>query len=292
MILFKKSYAEQLLQLALALSLLRVNPDSYLGFGWQSQLALNNGDGIQLELQAAPVYDDFPYANRKAIIPIIEDLVQFDRYRHTNSYDIQTYLLNIQNEQNTNTTIQQPQSQNNETSSTIQEATIQTEHLTTVNFNEFDLFLNSEQFTDSASLLDLNLADLNDYDDRSRPYAGLPLKDEPPNIYGDSPFDFKEELASTSYTSDLGLSVNASSNSDRSNYTRTIDWSEFYDITPVKQEIKEEPELSIGDSLDEREQEHALNEENVVVKHDHTDSDEKNSTITFSTVELTQEVCS
>lgn len=98
MISLKKSYARHLLQLALTLSLLRVDPESYLGYGWESQLALQNGDGWQLELRAAPI-TDFPYSNRKALIPLIEDLVRFDRQTNPSSYDVQTYLLNVQNEQ-------------------------------------------------------------------------------------------------------------------------------------------------------------------------------------------------
>lgn len=98
MISLKKSYARHLLQLALTLSLLRVDPENYMGYGWESQLALQNGDGWQLELRAAP-FTDFPYSNRKALIPLIEDLVRFDRQVHPSSYDVQTYLLNVQNEQ-------------------------------------------------------------------------------------------------------------------------------------------------------------------------------------------------
>lgn len=99
MISLKKSYARHLLQLALTLSLLRVDPENYIGFGWESQLALQNGDGWQLELRAAPL-TDFPYSNRKALIPLIEDLVRFDRQTsRPSSYDVQTYLLNVQNEQ-------------------------------------------------------------------------------------------------------------------------------------------------------------------------------------------------
>lgn len=99
MISLKKSYARHLLQLALTLSLLRVDPENYIGYGWESQLALQNGDGWQLELRAAPL-TDFPYSNRKALIPLIEDLVRFDRQTsRPSSYDVQTYLLNVQNEQ-------------------------------------------------------------------------------------------------------------------------------------------------------------------------------------------------
>lgn len=320
MILFKKSYAEQLLHLALALSLLRVNPDSYLGYGWQSQLATNNGDGIQLELQhAVPALYDYPYSNRKAI-PIIEDLVHFNRYRQTNSYDIQTYLLNIQNEQNSETAAQE-QPTNNETISNLENRTSES-LLTAATYNELDLFLNSAHYIDSDTLHDLNIADLRDYDDRPIPSAaaansystgqqvkdelldiytdingwvkeetastsnvpqeqrieyagaGLPIKYEPPDTDLASGI-IKEEMASTSFsTSDLGGSVNTTSQS--SNYTKVIDWSEFYDITPVTVKKEEEDDVSSSDgSPVKREPEH-----------------ENNSTTSgfSSSVELTQEV--
>lgn len=99
MISLKKSYARHLLQLALTLSLLRVDPENYIGYGWESQLALQNGDGWQLEMRAAPL-NDFPYSNQKALIPLIEDLIRFDRQTaHPSSHDVHTYLLNVQNEQ-------------------------------------------------------------------------------------------------------------------------------------------------------------------------------------------------
>lgn len=321
MILFKKSYAEQLLHLALALSLLRVNPDSYLGYGWQSQLATNHGDGIQLEHAVIPAVQDYPYSNRKAIIPIIEDLVHFNRYRQTNSYDIQTYLLNIQNEQNSaETAAQEHPLANNETITNLENRTTESllSVVTTATFNELDLFLNSAHFTDSDTLHDLNLADLRDYDDRplaATPHtypngikeelpldiytnpiwikeetastsnaehqrneyagAGLPIKSELPDVYAELARELfiKNETASTSYTSDLGASVNSSS-SQSSNYTKVIDWSEFYDITPVT--LKKEDDDSSSNSEIKQE------------------DDEKNSTTSgfSSSVELTQEVCS
>ncbi len=286
MILFKKSYAEQLLQLALTLSLLRVHPNNYLGWNWQSQLALNNGDGWQLELRPEPV-SDFPYSNRKALIPLMEDLVRFDRYRYSNPHDIQTYLLNVQNEQSTGDT-NQPSNQNNET--TIQETRGQQEQFSLLNTNELDLFLNSEHFVEETpSIAEQNAADLNDYGDlfAAFPYAGLPMKDEPPPIYGEIKIE-----PTTSYTnSDFGSMNNGTSDGDDSMYTAVIDWSDFYDFkTEVKTEhsVDDEKKETNGTG-DEVKKE--LDEDESQIDDKSDAQDEKNSTSGFSSnVELTEEV--
>lgn len=288
MILFKKSYAEQLLQLALTLSLLRVHPNNYLGWNWQSQLALNNGDGWQLELRPEPV-SEFPYANRKALIPLMEDLVRFDRYRYNNPNDIQTYLLNVQNEQ-ANGDANQPSNQNNET--TIQDARGQPEQFTLLSGNELDLFLNSEHFAeDTPSIAEQNVADLNDYGDMfaAFPYAGLPLKDEPPPIYGEIKIE-----PTTSYTSsDFGSMNNATSDGDDSASMAVIDWTDFYDF---KAEVKTEDTVDddngkaqsngTGDVMKKE-----LDEDESQIDDKSEVQDEKNSTSGFSSnVELTEEV--
>lgn len=289
MILFKKSYAEQLLQLALTLSLLRVHPDNYLGLHWQSQLALNNGGGWLLELRPEPV-SDFPYSNRKALIPLMEDLVRFDRYRYSNPHDIQTYLLNVQNEQSNNDA-SQPSNQNNET--TIhQEPRSQPEQFSSLNTNELDLFLNSEHFVeDTPSIAEQNVADLNDYGDlfATFPYAGLPLKDEPPPIYGEIKIE-----PTTSYTnSDFGSMNNGTSDGENSTYMAVIDWSDFYDFkNEVKKEgeaedIKKKSNNATGDGSVKRE----LDEDESQIDAKSETQDEKNSTSGFSSnVELTEEV--
>lgn len=286
MILFKKSYAEQLLQLALTLSLLRVHPNNYLGWNWQSQLALNNGEGWQLELRPEPV-SDFPYANRKALIPLMEDLVRFDRYRYSNPHDIQTYLLNVQNEQ-ANGDTSQPSNQNNET--TIQETRGQQEQFSLLNTNELDLFLNSEHFAeDTPSIAEQNVADLNDYGDlfAAYPYAGLPLKDEPPPIYGEIKIE-----PTTSYTnSDFGSMNNATSDGEDSMYMAVIDWSDFYDFkTDIKTEHNADDEKKTnnrtGDGVKQE-----VDEDGSQIDDASEAQDEKNSTSGFSSnVELTEEV--
>lgn len=328
MILFKKSYAEQLIQLALTLSFLRVNPDNYLGWGWQSQLALNNGDGWLLELHAAapPITHDYSYSNRKAVLPLIEDLVRFDRYRHNNSpHDIQTYLLNIQNEQKTNEhgssngggggAVGQQQQQQQSSAGIVQlndTVTIQdnrnfTDHLLTSigqQGNEFDLFLSAEHFIDSTSMLDQNLADLNDYVDQATtiPYAGLPQKDEPPDIgqyssaFNNLFFDNQLLLPGTSTTNNgdfttttTNSELNSSVRSRNSTYSSIGDADADDYLFDIKvEEIKEENDIDSDSD----------NNSNSSISHDHdsgnktqTDDDGKSSTSGFSsTVELTEEV--
>ncbi|XP_037049907.1 segmentation protein cap'n'collar isoform X4 [Bradysia coprophila] len=287
MILFKKSYAEQLLQLALTLSLLRVHPNNYLGYNWQSQLTLNNGEGLQLELRPEPV-SDFPYANRKAIIPLMEDLVRFDRYRYSTPHDIQTYLLNVQNEQ-ANGDASQPSNQNNET--TIhQEGRGQQEQFSALNTNELDLFLNSEHFVEETpSIAEQNAADLNDYGDMfaAFPYAGLPLKDEPPPIYG----EIKIEPTTSYTTSDFGSMNNATSDGDDSAYMAVIDWTDFYDF---KAEVKTEDSVDDGkqesNGAGDKVKKEADEDESQIDERSEGTQDEKNSTSGFSSnVELTEE---
>lgn len=273
MISLKKSYARQLLQLALTLSLLRVDPESYLGFGWQSQLALQNGDGWQLELRAAPL-SDYPYSNRKALIPLIEDLVRFDRQMNVTSHDIQTYLLNVQNEQLTTISSAQasvpPSTNQHETNTTVSNAaTLQSQNVTR-NATDYivpmgsdlaDLFLHSDLLAETTSVLDQTLADLNEYEgihtasddpflNFNSLYSGLPLKDEPPEMMVDQIFNVgfnePEQEAGTS-NNDAGLNAAnrnpyygllRSPDSVRTNYSHVIEWSEYFRNDSVKEEEK------------------------------------------------------
>lgn len=295
MITMKKSYARQLLQLAITLSLLRVDPENYLGWGWESQLALQHGDGWQLELRAAPL-TDYPYSNRKALIPLIEDLVRFDRQmNNTPSYDVQTYLLNVQNEQVTAMSSNvapppQPPSlpQASDTNSTIIATTAnagsiihQLPQNLTRNTTEFtvpigselaDLFLNAETFAESASVLDQNLADLNDYENfgemggaQDDPflnfnslYAGLPLKDEPNDILGERLLNIRfgesEHEASTS-NNDSGIDPSNNNalygllrapDSPRVNYSQVIEWSEYFRSDSIKTEEEDNADDELG----------------------------------------------
>uniref|UniRef100_A0A1A9WBE9 Uncharacterized protein n=1 Tax=Glossina brevipalpis TaxID=37001 RepID=A0A1A9WBE9_9MUSC len=103
----------RMLQLALALSLLQVDPDNYLQQrlrNWDSQLELRDGDGWELEMLRAVPMVEYPYANRKTMMPLIEDLVRFDRQNvvdtHTN-YNVTAYLVNISNDTSNTTAAMQ-----------------------------------------------------------------------------------------------------------------------------------------------------------------------------------------
>lgn len=355
MISLKKSYARQLLQLALTLSLLRVDPDTYLGWGWESQLALQNGDGWQLELRAAPL-TDYPYSNRKALIPLIEDLIRFDRQTNLTPYDVQTYLLNVQNEQNSASTATSSSSTvttlsasaggetnssnsiGNTMASTPPSLQIQNQIRNTTDFSVpvnselADLFLlHTDPFVDTLSVLDQNLADLNDYEDLStandafvnlnQMYAGLPLKDETPDLFTNHNNDRitsdndDEQLflatvpgTSSDYGQNEAFSMLRNIESPTMNLSQVIEWSNYYndnDNNLTKTEIKEE-----NANDDEGVIEETVITSNDIVGTDNgtrikfesdgdddddddreSSSDSKNSTSGFSSnVELTEEV--
>ena len=107
MLSLKKLYREELLQLALLLSLLRVDPDSYLGIDIQTigvgSLDLNNGSGwhsdthtiVHRPMFVHPKNLDSMLLNYER--DIFEDLNSLGRYNRMNSApnDIHAYLLNI-----------------------------------------------------------------------------------------------------------------------------------------------------------------------------------------------------
>lgn len=290
MISFKKSYAEQLIQLAIALSLLRVDPENYLGLGWESQLAASlhdGGDGWQLELRAAPL-TDYPYANRKAVMPLIEDLARF-RETINPSYDVTAYLLNVQNGSNsggvnTTTTSSPPnntdhpaehiETQRNLTT-TLVDMTTSNLIYTSEHFQD-DMFLNSDLFDDAPSILDQNLADLNDYGEMPfTSFNNLPLKDEPPALPL-TEFEIRtaRNRASTSFSSSGFGSIG----SPESNYSASavIDWNDYFNM---KEELNEEEE-----EVDEVLEEEKENETEIKVKQE--DVDENNNSTTTVTGDL------
>lgn len=272
MISYKKYYAEQLLQLALALSLLRVDPNlSYFDWAdWETAQVSGTDIGI-LELRATIPINEYPHANRKQYIPLIEDLARFDHnhYLNRNPYGVHAYLLNVQSstKENCTTTVQPQQQEQNSTAAPTATAptdTITLNELTSpefnANFDINDLFLNSELFnSESASqnIFEQTLADLNDYNEELNnfPIQNLPLKDELPEIMLNThhllpPFEIKRERASSSTTdaentnySSTALNANEVFNDDSDGdlYQRSsiIDWKDYLDI---KSEIKEEDE--------------------------------------------------
>uniref|UniRef100_A0A0A1X951 Segmentation protein cap'n'collar n=1 Tax=Zeugodacus cucurbitae TaxID=28588 RepID=A0A0A1X951_ZEUCU len=210
MISNKKSYAMKMLQLALALSLLHVDPDNFLQQrlrNWDSQLELRDGDGWELEMLRAVPMVEYPYANRKTMMPLIEDLIRYDRQHDATppQYNVTAYMLNVQNDGGTNQTATLPELQatTSTTSSAggsvnvagaaaLEQAANAAAAAAAASTNasnmglpasELDVFLNSENFQDQRSVWEQNLADLRDFGDLAvnNPYAGLPLKDEPNN---------------------------------------------------------------------------------------------------------------
>lgn len=169
MISTKKFYADHILKLVLALSLLRTDPENYLEWGLENRLASTVG-GWQLELRAAPL-TDYPYANRKAVMPLIEDLARYQDYGNSNSH-IQAYLF-THSSHDTSGLIPDTNVSENTTSVTISESarvnatipqvTTEPVSLQLGEVNPDELFLNGDIFQEAASILEQNLADLNEY---------------------------------------------------------------------------------------------------------------------------------
>nr|XP_012221306.1 PREDICTED: segmentation protein cap'n'collar [Linepithema humile] len=118
MLCIKKLYREELLQLALLLSLLRVDPESYLGLDIQTinvgSLDLNNGSGwhtdhtiIHRPMFVHPKNPDSMLLNYQR--DLFEELNSLGRYNRMNSglNAIQAYLLNVE-ESNTDTSLAGP----------------------------------------------------------------------------------------------------------------------------------------------------------------------------------------
>lgn len=198
----------KMLQLALALSLLHVNPDDYLQQrlrNWDSQLELRDGDGWELEMLRAVPMVEYPYANRKSMMPLIEDLMLYDHSLANTQYNVTAYLLNVSNESANQTAAMQEMqaipppssatttggsSSNSPTSSSspssggsltlenVRNGTTATvssivhaagssnsSNLHNLPTPEIELFLNSESMQDQRSVWEQNLADLNDFND-------------------------------------------------------------------------------------------------------------------------------
>ncbi|KAJ8684052.1 hypothetical protein QAD02_019844 [Eretmocerus hayati] len=107
MLNFKKLYSDEMLQLALLLSLLRVDPDSYLGLDIQTigvgSLDLNNGSGWHTD--AHTIVHRPAYIHPKSLDSVLlnyqrdlfEDLNSLGRYNRMNTArnNIHAYLLNV-----------------------------------------------------------------------------------------------------------------------------------------------------------------------------------------------------
>lgn len=309
----KVLYSERLLQLVLALSLLQVDPINYLE--WGVPRIHRSGIGPwQLEVAHTP-FSDHVYMNRKTYVPLIDDLARFDRFRAT-SHDVQAYLLNFDNPTpfmvNSNGNNNNNSSNNN--GPVVNNSTSNSEHITSSNRNSEpeivatatnnllnlmherfhdtnvdDLFLQSDIFTHNESLIEQNLADLNDYEEHSAPNTlNAPLKTEP--------YDPWEEIVGLREETEASSPGRTGTNGTRypPSLVRSaiIDWHDylpFANETAVV-EVKKEP-IDEEDTKDNIVVDSAID---VVVKKEESDDDASresnyNEEVT-SNVELTVEV--
>lgn len=266
----KKNYAEHLLKLVLALSLLRTDPENYLEWGLESRLSLGNV-GI-LELRAAPL-TDYPYANRKALMPLIEDLAaRFDPV----PFDVQAYLFTHSSEQFP--TLDQPVPDNSTTTTTVRNST--TAGGGTAETENEDVFLNPDIFTESTSIIEQNLADLNEFANEGATYTNLKEEPAEPSV-----FDlFKcERTACEPEDPDYGSWTAPSPDDDEDNgLGGVIQWDEYFGL---KNEIDESLLAVKLEAENQENLQHALNS---------TDPELDNDPIVIQrdpvTAELTQEV--
>lgn len=311
----KVLYSERLLQLVLALSLLQVDPINYLE--WGVPRIHRSGIGPwQMEVAHTP-FSDHVYMNRKTYVPLIEDLARFDRF-HATSHDVQAYLLNFDNpttpfvvssdsaslSDNSNTAAQ-PVNSNNSTSEPASGDVDTTSNLLNLihermhNSSVDDLFLQADLYQHNESLIEQNLADLQDYEDH-RPAIGnlAPIKSEP--------YDPWEEIVGQRHSDE---EATGGGGRVRTNGTRhppsglvrsaVIDWHDYLPfandtannvVVEIKKEPKDEEETAEErDNIDST----STSSIGVVVKKEESDddasSDDRNNEVT-SNVELTVEV--
>lgn len=296
----KVLYSERLLQLVLALSLLQVDPINYLE--WGVPRIHRSGIGPwQMEVAHTP-FSDHVYMNRKTYVPLIEDLARFDRF-HTASHDVQAYLLNFDNpspfiassdsggNSDSSNNAASTNNNSNSTSDNIASRNSETETSNLLNLiherihdsNVDDLFLQSDIFQHNESLIEQNLADLQDYEDHRPASLSMPLKSEPYDPW-DEILGQRNEEEAASTTARV-----------RTNGTRhppptlvrsaVIDWHDYLPfVNDTIVEIKQEPK-------DEEESEDNIElAASVVVKKEESDDDASSNNEVTSNVELTLEV--
>jgi hypothetical protein len=290
MISKKVLYSEQLLQLVLALSLLQVDPINYLEWG-VSRIHTSGIGPWQLEVAHTPFFDN-PYMNRKNYVPLIEDLARYDQRNH----NVQAYLLNFDNAPPflASNNINNNNVNNNTTSNVINSTStvnaadannnansVELVNLIQDRFQQEheDIFLQSELLThtNSESIIDQNLADLNDYDDHQLPhFLAVPTKNEVPDPW-DEFVGLRENATSASgpRLDVRELSLNATRSPPTFTRTAIIDWNDYLPFVndTASDELKKEDE----------------EEKKIVVKKEETDDDDVSGEVT-SNVELTVEV--
>lgn len=259
MISTKKFYADHILKLVLALSLLRTDPENYLEWGLENRLASTVG-GWQLELRAAPL-TDYPYANRKAVMPLIEDLARYQDYSNSNSH-IQAYLFthsshvpsglvpeNNASENQTSVTIAESVRSN----TTVPQATVEPTTLQLGEVNPDELFLNADIFQEAASILEQNLADLNEYGETAAAtHIYQNLKDQPSDPNDASFFDIFKCERPDADCADFGSYTAPSPDDDEGDdLGGVIEWDEYLG----KKEAIDESAVAVQKQAERHEQE-------------------------------------
>ncbi|XP_055382451.1 segmentation protein cap'n'collar [Condylostylus longicornis] len=255
MISYKKSYAEQMLQLALALSLLQVDPDLYIGRNWDNQTQMRNGHAWELEMLRAVPITEYPYANRKAMMPLIEDLVRYDRATTVSNYmNITAYLLNVQNAQMNKTSNDQTNSTSTTTNVNSVDhglASIITAGNTNNNSNAVDVITNQdlEQFINSEiPIMESTSIDFSEFEfERMSPFTSTfhgPLKDEPPDF--SLPFDVKLEQAFDTASTSSSNSIDF--NNDTHRFNDSSGFATWNELLNIKEEDPE-PETNVENNL-------------------------------------------
>jgi hypothetical protein len=290
----KVLYSKQLLHLVLALSLLQVDPVNYLEWG-VPRIRSDIGPW-QLEVAHTP-FSEYVYMNRKTYVPLIEDLARFDRYHQ--SHDVQAYLLNFDNptpfmasSENNTTPV------NNNSTSESEVGTADTSNLLNLiherlhDANVDDVFLQSDLFAQNESLVDQNLADLNDYEEQHLPSSinlSMPTKTEPIEPW-------EEFVGLHEDNSEARVNINGTRNPPPANLVRSaiIDWHDYLPFTndsATVVEVKQEPK---DESDNENEVFNAAAVDVVVKKEESVDDvnveANNNEVEVTSNVELTPEV--
>lgn len=256
MLSLKKVYGDELLQLALVLSLLRVDPDSYLGLETRvgSHGLPANHDGWALEQvqtlirprQIHPKSLDTMLLSYER--HLFEDLNSLGRYQRLGGFDVQTYLLNVQADGNRGSVDLSSDNVNANHENINEAETAQASSVSTEEQNEFELPHSQEDLFMHFNLFDQELFDLelNDFNDATS-MQHLNQKDNFGFEMPVAPIDINEvlelekimikrERASTSFSSSCSSMSSSEFYKTMPNSTRKI--SE----TVVKTEcIKDEP---------------------------------------------------
>jgi hypothetical protein len=214
----KKIHTEQLLQLMIALSFLKVDPTNYLDFGNYETLGRGS---IQLLQPQITTLSENPYINRKNYIPLIEDLARFDRsYNHNNH--VEAYLLNVDEFLNSNST-------NNDTeTSTLLANNQRNEDVYDHQSSEQDVFLNSEIFDQGESLIEQNYQDLHDWRDSDVDIQSQQISMKIPEV-PDIDFDLVVLPVAQDIEPNLLTNSTFDSNVNRTTIDESIiNWDELY----------------------------------------------------------------